>query len=228
MTAPQHYPDAVEELIGAFRQLPGIGRRGAERLVLAMLNWEPENLRLLGKLVAGLPESVGHCPECGMLANAGELCFICRQPARDATTVCVVENASQVIAIESSGNFRGRYHVLGGKLSPLDAENGSGLNLPALIDLANSGRVKEIILALSPDVEGRATAIYLAELLKDHTFFERCETGKWICTNCGHVHEGRQAPAVCPVCRHDRGYFLPYELACYVFGECDFSGSKKD
>lgn len=68
----------------------------------------------------------------------------------------------------------------------------------------------------------------LAELLKDHTFFERCETGKWICTNCGHVHEGRQAPAVCPVCRHDRGYFLPYELACYVFGECDFSGSKKD
>lgn len=167
MTAPQHYPDAVEELIGAFRQLPGIGRRGAERLVLAMLNWEPENLRLLGKLVAGLPESVGHCPECGMLANAGELCFICRQPARDATTVCVVENASQVIAIESSGNFRGRYHVLGGKLSPLDAENGSGLNLPALIDLANSGRVKEIILALSPDVEGRATAIYLAELLKD-------------------------------------------------------------
>ena len=71
MTAPQHYPDAVEELVGAFRQLPGIGRRGAERLVLAMLNWEPENLRLLGKLIAGLPESVGRCPECGMLANAG-------------------------------------------------------------------------------------------------------------------------------------------------------------
>ena len=69
----------------------------------------------------------------------------------------------------------------------------------------------------------------LAELLKDHTFFERCETGKWICTNCGHVHEGRQAPAVCPVCRHDRGYFLPYELACYDFsGSVSFSGSKKD
>lgn len=167
MAAPQQYPDAVEELIGVLRQLPGIGRRGAERLVLSMLNWEAEQLRLLGKLVEGLPETVGKCPECGMLANAGERCFICRRPDRDTETVCVVENASQVIAIESSGNFRGRYHVLGGRLSPLDAENGSGLNLTPLIDLANSGKVKEIILALSPDVEGRATAIYLAELLKE-------------------------------------------------------------
>ena len=167
MTAPQHYPDAVEELVGAFRQLPGIGRRGAERLVLAMLNWEPENLRLLGKLIAGLPESVGRCPECGMLANAGELCFICRQPARDATTVCVVENASQVIAIESSGNFRGRYHVLGGRISPMDAETGSGLNLPRLLERARSGSVREVILALSSDVEGRATAVYIAGLLRE-------------------------------------------------------------
>lgn len=167
MAAPQQYPDAVEELIGLLRLLPGIGRRGAERLVLSLLNWEPEKLRLFGKLVGGLPETVGKCPECGMLANAGERCFVCRRPERDSSTVCVVENASQVFAIESSGTFHGRYHVLGGRLSPLDAENGSGLNLASLIDLANSGRVKEIILALSPDVEGRATAIYLAELLKD-------------------------------------------------------------
>lgn len=167
MAAPQQYPDAVEELVGVLRQLPGIGRRGAERLVLAMLNWEPEKLRLFGKLVETLPETVGKCPECGMLANAGERCAVCRRQDRDTATVCVVENASQVIAIESSGTFRGRYHVLGGRLSPLDAENGSGLNLATLIDLANSGKVKEIILALSPDVEGRATAIYLAELLKD-------------------------------------------------------------
>ena len=132
------YPDAVEELIGALKQLPGIGRRGAERLALSMLGWEPEKLQYLGKLVETLPVTVGSCPECGALSNAGELCAVCRLPDRDRQLVCVVETMAQVFAIEASGNFRGRYHVLGGRLSPLDAENGAGLNLEKLIGLARS------------------------------------------------------------------------------------------
>ncbi len=167
MNGDAHYPEAIESLIVALKQLPGIGRRGAERLALALLDWDADKLRQLGALVGGLPENVGACPECGSLANAGELCGVCRQPGRDAGLICVVETMAQVFAIEGSGNFRGRYHVLGGRLSPLDAEDGAGLNLPGLIALANSGRVREIILALSSDVEGRATAIYLTELLKD-------------------------------------------------------------
>ncbi len=166
MASSGQYPEPVEALAGALKQLPGIGRRGAERLALAMLEWEPENLVFLGKVIAGLPESVSRCPECGAWAEAGELCAVCRRPERDTGVICVVETVAQLFAIESSGNFRGRYLVLGGRLSPLDAEDGSGLNLAKLLDLANSGHVREIILALSPDVEGRATAVYLAELLK--------------------------------------------------------------
>ena len=166
MAHPGQYPEPIEALAAALRRLPGIGRRGAERLALALLEWEPEQLVRLGDLLRGLPESVARCPECGAWADAGELCAICRRPERDAGVICVVENVAQLFAIESSGNFRGRYLVLGGRLSPLDAEDGSGLNIGKLQELARSGRVREIILALSPDVEGRATAVFLAGLLK--------------------------------------------------------------
>ncbi|MBS1371673.1 MAG: recombination protein RecR [Lentisphaeria bacterium] len=162
-----HYPEAVEALIAALKQLPGIGRRGAERLALSLLEWEPEKLEFLGTLLGTLPETVSACPECGALADAGELCAVCRQPQRDAALVCVVETMAQMFAIEASGNFRGRYHVLGGRISPMDAENGSGLSLPRLLERARSGAVREVILALSSDVEGRATAIYIAELLRE-------------------------------------------------------------
>jgi len=161
------YPDAMEGLIAALKQLPGIGRRGAERLALSLLEWEPEKLEFLGRLLATLPRTVEHCPVCGALADAGKLCAVCERPQRDAGLVCVVETMAQMMAIESSGNYSGRYHVLGGRISPMDAENGEGLNLPALLERAKSGEVREVILALSSDVEGRATAIYIAGLLKD-------------------------------------------------------------
>ncbi len=161
------YPEAVEGLISALKQLPGIGRRGAERLALALLEWEPEKLEFLGRLLGSLPETVGSCPVCGALADADELCSVCSRPQRDAGVVCVVETMAQMLAIESSGNYSGRYHVLGGRLSPMQAENGDGLNLPKLLERAKSGEVREVILALSSDVEGRATAIYIAGLLKD-------------------------------------------------------------
>ena len=162
-----HYPEAMESLIAALKQLPGIGRRGAERLALSLLEWEPEKLEFLGTLLGTLPQTVGICPECGALADAGQLCAVCRQPQRDAGLVCVVETMAQMFAIESSGNFRGRYHVLGGRISPMDAETGSGLNLPRLLERARSGSVREVILALSSDVEGRATAVYIAGLLRE-------------------------------------------------------------
>lgn len=162
-----HYPEAMESLIAALKQLPGIGRRGAERLALSLLEWEPEKLEFLGTLLGTLPQTVGFCPECGALADAGELCAVCREPRRDPGIVCVVETMAQMFAIESSGNFRGRYHVLGGRISPMDAETGSGLNLPRLLERARSGNVREVILALSSDVEGRATAVYIAGLLRE-------------------------------------------------------------
>lgn len=159
------YPEAAEELIEYFRQLPGVGRRGAERLALAVIDWEPEQQRLFGLAVAKLPDRLGSCPECGALAPAGEKCSVCADSRRDGSLLCVVENMPQLFAVEKGNTYRGKYLVLGGRLSPLDGEDGSSLNLELLRRRAESGEVREIILALSPDVEGRATAAYLAELL---------------------------------------------------------------
>ena len=161
------YPEAAEELIEYFRQLPGVGRRGAERMVLALLEWDEEKQRLLGLNIARLPENIGHCPECGAICARGNKCAICNDLRRDDSMLCVVENMPQLAAVEKALSYRGKYLVLGGRLSPLDGEDGSALNLALLRERAGNGRVKEVILALSPDVEGRATAAYLAELLKD-------------------------------------------------------------
>ena len=147
------YPEAVEELIEYFRRLPGVGRRSAERMALAVAEWDHDEQRLFGLSVARLPEKVGQCPECGALADAGKVCQICSDPRRDGSVLCVVEDLPQLFAVEKGNIFRGKYLVLGGRLSPLDGEDGSGLNLELLKKRASAPEVKELILALSPDVE---------------------------------------------------------------------------
>ena len=159
------YPEPVDQLMDELRQLPGVGRRAAERMALALLEKDEDSLRALGKLISGIPDKVGRCPECGAIAEKGELCNICSSLRRDKSLLCVVEDMPQLFAVESSGQYQGMYLVLGGHLSPMDDETGSNLNLDGLIKRASSGEVKEVILALSSDVEGRATAAYLAELL---------------------------------------------------------------
>lgn len=161
------YPEILEELMSSLRQLPGVGRRAAERMALAMLEWDQEELHILGKLVSELPEKVTRCPECAGLAENDQLCPVCRDHTRDNSTLCVVETMSQMLAVESGGHYRGRYLVLGGKISPLDGEDGSGLNFDLLERLLRKGEIREVILALSSDVEGRATAAYLADVLKN-------------------------------------------------------------
>ena len=162
------YPEQIEKLIDIFRQLPGIGRRGAERVLLAMLKRDPAELALLGELISTLPEKVTRCPECGALASGGKLCQVCSDDLRDKSLICVVENMPQLMAVESSGQFNGVYLVLGGKLDPLAAENGENLNLELLFRRASAPEAREVILALSNDVEGRATAVFLAELLEKY------------------------------------------------------------
>ena len=161
----EYYPEALKALMEYFRRLPGIGRRGAERLVAAMLEWPPEETAALGRSLCDLHAEIGKCPSCGAWAKHGELCRICADPRRDETTLCVVETMAQLVAVESSGKYFGRYLVLGGRISPLDDETGEGLNIELLRDRAASGKVTEVILALSSDVEGRATAVFLSELL---------------------------------------------------------------
>lgn len=162
-----HYPDSVEKLIEFFRQFRGVGRRGAERYVLSVLDWKSDRIREFGTLLQELPDKVGRCPECGTLADAGSLCEICSDTKRDRSMLCIVENFSQLMSIENSHVFHGLYHVLGGKLSPLDDEYGENLNLSTLADRIKASGVKEIIIALGADVEGRATELYIADMLKD-------------------------------------------------------------
>ena len=161
------YPLAIEELMIFLKQLPGVGKRGAERMVMAMLDWDKNDVSALAAAVRKFASDITRCPECGNCAENGALCSICSDSRRDNTTLCVVENIPQLLAVEAGGNYRGKYLVLGGKLSPLDGEHGENLNFDLLLKQAAKPELKEIILALSSDVEGRATMTYLAELLKD-------------------------------------------------------------
>ena len=157
------YPESVEALIGELKQLPGVGRRGAERMALSLLDRSAAELESLGNLIGSLPRTVGRCPRCGAFSEADSLCGICSAVDRDRGLLCVVESLPQLLAVESSGHYKGRYLVLGGKISPLDSENGEGLNISGLCRI-----LEEVILALSSDVEGRATAVFLAEILEKY------------------------------------------------------------
>ena len=161
------YPAAIEELMLFLKQLPGVGKRGAERMVMDILNWEKSDIASFANAVLKIAADITFCPECGNCAEHGQLCSICSDPRRDNTILCVVETIPQLLAVESGGSYRGKYLVLGGKLSPLDGENGENLNFDLLLKQSAKPELKEIILALSSDVEGRATMIYLTELLKD-------------------------------------------------------------
>lgn len=163
----QKYPHILEEIIELLKSLPGVGKRSAERYALAMLKWDENKLRALGKDLSELHQQITPCPECGNLSTGNTRCHICESPSRDRRTVCVVEDHSQVQKIESSALFKGVYHVLGGKLSPLSGKHAEDLTIDALQKRVESSDIQEIILALSPDVEGQTTAVYIANLFKD-------------------------------------------------------------
>lgn len=155
---------ALENLQKLLKQLPGIGYRSAERIALHLLVEQPAKLPELTAALAQAARSVRRCARCGNLAE-GELCAVCADTRRDAAQVCVVENVPDLAAIERSGAYRGTYHVLHGRLSPLRGVAPEDLNLGALLDRLGRGEINELILALSNDVEGEATCHYLTERL---------------------------------------------------------------
>lgn len=157
---------AIDELVAEFARLPGIGRKTAQRLTFFLLKQPREATARLAQAVAALGERVRTCSRCGNLTEA-DPCAICTDVRRDAGVVCVVEEASDVLAVERAGEFRGMYHVLGGRLSPLDGVGPDALNVPALLARLGPGSaVREVIVATNPSVEGEATAHYLERLLR--------------------------------------------------------------
>lgn len=159
------YAGAVSRLIGELARLPGIGSKTAQRLAFFLLSAPPEVAAGLADAIREARMQVRRCPVCGNLTDR-EPCVVCADEARDGGLICVVQDPRDVAAIEKYRGFKGVYHVLHGALSPLSGMGPEELNIKSLLARLESGRVREVILATNPDVEGDATAIYLARLVK--------------------------------------------------------------
>jgi recombination protein RecR len=159
---------AIEELINELSRLPGIGRKTAQRLTFHLLQQPPEQVGRLASALVSVTERVRPCEECGNLTEV-QPCPICRDQRRDPALLCVVEESSAVGVVERSTEFRGRYHVLGGRLSPLDGIGPEALHLDRLVRRVEEGGVREVILATNPSMEGEVTATYIQQLLAGHS-----------------------------------------------------------
>ena len=158
---------AIDELITELARLPGIGRKTAQRLTFHLLQQPPDTVGRLASALVTVAERVRPCQECGNLTEE-QPCAICRDPRRDAAVLCVVEDASAVGLVDSATDFKGRYHVLGGRLSPLDGVGPESLRLDRLVRRVEEGAVREVILATNPSMEGEVTATYIQQLLAGH------------------------------------------------------------
>ena len=167
MTGQQYPSKLLERAVTEFSKLPGIGRKTALRLVLHLLRQSNETVHALGESLIRLKEDVKFCRTCHNISDT-EQCDICANPLRDASTICVVENIQGVLSIENTGQFRGLYHVLGGVISPMDGVGPADLELNSLVERVAEGGVKEIILALSPTMEGDTTNFYISRRLAAH------------------------------------------------------------
>jgi recombination protein RecR len=155
----------LQRLIEEFRRLPGIGQKSAQRIAFYVLRNSRDDAARLAQAMLDVKDNLGICAECNNISD-GELCSYCRDPHRDRTQVCVVEEPHNVLPIETTRTFEGVYHVLHGAISPLRGIGPEQLKIKGLLDRIAKGDVKEIILATNPTVEGEATAVYLSRLLK--------------------------------------------------------------
>lgn len=158
------YDGIIQDLIDEFGRLPGIGPKSAQRIAFHILQTQNFDVTRLAELLTDVRERVRFCEVCGNITEQ-ERCAICRDPRRDETLICVVEEPKDVVAIERTRQFRGLYHVLGGAISPIDGIGPDDLSIPQLMQRLASGEVAEVILATDPNLEGEATAAYLSRLL---------------------------------------------------------------
>jgi recombination protein RecR len=160
-----HYPEPVARLIDALQRLPGIGPKTAQRLTFFLLKRPTDEVRELSEALLAVKERIVYCRVCFNVTDQ-DPCRICADPARDVRQLCVVEEPNDLLAMERTGEFRGRYHVLLGALSPLDGIGPEDLKIRELLARLDAGGTTEVILATNPNVEGEATALYLAKLLR--------------------------------------------------------------
>jgi recombination protein RecR len=158
------YEGIVQDLIDEFAKLPGVGPKGATRIAFYLLNSDHNEVERLAQVLTEVKDKVQFCKECFNVAQ-NDLCRICADERRDVTAICVVEEPKDVLAVERTREFRGRYHVLGGAISPIDGVGPDDLRVKELMTRLADGKVTEIILATDPNLEGEATATYLTRLI---------------------------------------------------------------
>ncbi len=159
------FAEPLARLIAEFKRLPGIGQKSAQRLAFHVLRASKDDAARLAQAILDVKEKLGLCSECNNISD-GDVCSYCADPNRDPKTVCVVEEAYNIIGIETTREYRGRYHVLQGALSPLRGIGPESLRIKGLVERIGQGEIEEVIVATNPTVEGEATAVYLARLLK--------------------------------------------------------------
>jgi len=160
-------PSAVVSLINELRKLPGVGEKTATRYVLNLMLRGPEGVAALSEALASVSAQVTPCRECGFLAD-GELCVLCLDELRDPSVICVIEGIADLVSFEKIGEFRGRYHILGGAISALRGIGPDKLRIAELVNRVKAGGIKEVIVATSADAEGETTALYIRKTLEPY------------------------------------------------------------
>lgn len=159
-------PPLLQVLVEHFKKLPGVGEKTARRLAFAILNMAEEEVTSFAEALVQVKENIGFCEKCGNLAE-GDVCSICSDGTRASGQLCVVERPADVYILENAGQYRGRYHVLHGVLSPLEGVGPDDLNLDGLVRRIEKEQIREVIVATNPSIEGDTTSLYIARLLKD-------------------------------------------------------------
>ena len=159
------YPAAIRDLIAQLRQMPGVGPRSAERIALWMVRAREDQPEQIARAITNTRQGIRACSLCGFF-TVDEICEICAEPSRSAELLCVVEQPTDILPLEKTGAFRGRYHSLGGKISPLDHVGPEDLRINELLQRVDQEKITEIVFALPADVEGESTTNYIVELLK--------------------------------------------------------------
>lgn len=170
------YPAAIQNLIDQLSRLPSVGPKTAERYAFYLLRQAPEKLKVLAEAISELPSKTTTCQTCGVIAETNP-CSICADPKRRSDVLCLVENIQDLVALEATGQYDGRYFVLGGLISTIDEVKPTDLNIQKLVKRIKAENIKEIILALNFTLEGETTALYLTKLLKDHLKITRLAKG---------------------------------------------------
>lgn len=180
MKIDQYPSQLLERAVSEFAKLPGIGRKTALRLVLGMLRREPASAHAFADSIKQLIDEVHYCQVCHNISDT-DICEICANPRRDASTICVVENVQNVLAVEQTGQYHGLYHVLGGVISPMDGIGPAQLEIESLVQRVQAGGVKEIIFALNPNIEGDTTNYYITRKLTAFPDLRLTQLARGVC-----------------------------------------------